>query len=303
VVERRPGVMPPKPGPPPRQVPRRTILIRRLIAFGALLVALLIVGITLLVQQGGGSAAPVTTVIPPPKPFRIIFPEGMTRAAMAHRVSVVAKIAETKSHKHVQLSARGYLHWSQPRAIAGFGGKRSLEGFLFPATYDFLRNTTSRQLVTDQLQAFAENWRKIDMSYARKKNLTPYDVLIIASMVEGETVAPDERPLVAAVIYNRLHDRMPLGIDATIRYGLHVPGTKPLLESELASDNPYNTRKFLGLPPTPIGNPGLASLQAAAHPAHVDYLYFVRKPDRVHHYFTASFQDFQNHEVQYGFVK
>jgi UPF0755 protein len=242
-------------------------------------------------------------VIPPPKPFRIIFPEGMTRTAMAHRVSVVAKIAEQKSRKHVQLSARGYLHWSQPRAIAGFGGKRSLEGFLFPATYDFLRNTTSRQLVTDQLQAFAENWRKVDMSYARKKNLTPYDVLIIASMVEGETVAPDERPLVAAVIYNRLHDRMPLGIDATIRYGLHVPGTKPLLESELNSDNPYNTRKLLGLPPTPIGNPGLASMQAAAHPAHVDYLYFVRKPDRVHHYFTASFQDFQNHEIQYGFVK
>jgi UPF0755 protein len=303
VVERRPGVMPPKPGPPPRQVPRRTILLRRLIAFGALLVALLIVGITLLVQHGGSSAAPVTTVIPPPKPFRIIFPEGMTRAAMAHRVSVVAKIAEKKSHKHVQLSARGYLHWSQPRAIAGFGAKHNLEGFLFPATYDFLRNTTSRQLVTDQLQAFGENWRKIDMSYARKKNLTPYDVLIVASMVEGETVAPDERPLVAAVIYNRLHDRMPLGIDATIRYGLHVPGTKPLLESELSSDNPYNTRKFLGLPPTPIGNPGLASMQAAAHPAHVDYLYFVRKPDRVHHYFTASFQDFQNHEIQYGFGK
>jgi UPF0755 protein len=295
--------MPPKPGPPPRQVPRRKIIARRLIASGALLVALLIVGITLAVQHGGGSAPPVTTVIPPPKPFRIIFPEGMTRAAMAHRVAVVAKIAENKSHKHVQLSARGYLHWSQPRAIAGFGGKRKLEGFLFPATYDFLRNTTSRQLVTDQLQAFAQNWRKIDMSYARKKNLTPYDVLIIASMVEGETVAPDERPLVAAVIYNRLHDRMPLGIDATIRYGLNVPGTKPLLESELNSDNPYNTRKFLGLPPTPIGNPGLASMQAAAHPAHVDYLYFVRKPDRVHHYFTASFQDFQNHEIQYGFSK
>jgi UPF0755 protein len=295
--------MPPKPGPPPRQVPRRTILLRRLIAFGALLVALVIVGITLLSQHGGGTAAPVTTVIPPPKPFRIIFPEGMTRAAMAHRVSVVAKIAEHKSHKHVRLSARGYLHWSQPQAVAGFGRKHILEGFLFPATYDFLRNTTSRQLVTDQLQAFAQNWRKVDMSYARKKNLTPYDVLIIASMVEGETVAPDERPLVAAVIYNRLHDRMPLGIDATIRYGLNVPGTKPLLQSELNSDNPYNTRKFLGLPPTPIGNPGLASMQAAAHPAHVDYLYFVRKPDRVHHYFTASFQDFQNHEIQYGFGK
>jgi len=294
--------MPPRPGPPPRQVPRRKILVRRLIASGALLVALVIVGITLLGRHGG-TTQPTTTAIVAPKPFRIIFPEGFTRADMAHRVAVVAKIAERKSHKHVQLSARGYLHWSQPRAIAGFGGKRSLEGFLFPATYDFLRNTTSRQLVTDQLQAFAENWHKIDMRYARKKNLTPYDVLIIASMVERETLAPDERPLVAAVIYNRLHDHMPLGIDATIRYGLDVPGTEPLHESQLNSDNPYNTRKFAGLPPTPIGNPGLASLQAAAHPAHVDYLYFVRKPDKVHHYFTASFQDFQNHEIQYGFGK
>jgi len=297
--------MPPRPGPPPRQVPRRRIIVRRLVALGALVVAFVVSGgIILATHHSGASAQPTTTVIPPPKPFRIIFPEGMTREGMTHRVAVVAKIAENKSHKHVRLTSRGYRHWSQPRAIDGFGRKkRKLEGFLFPATYDFLRNTTSRQLVQDQLDAFHENWAKVDLSEARKKNLTPYDVLIIASMVEGETVAPDERPLVAAVIYNRLHDRMPLGIDATIRYGLHVPGTEPLHESQLASDNPYNTRKFPGLPPTPIGNPGLASMQAAAHPAHVDYLYFVRKPDKVHHYFTASFQDFQNHEIEYGFSR
>jgi len=295
--------MPPRPGPPPRPVPRRRILVRRLVTLGALAIALVVVAVILVSHGGGGSSQPTTTaVIPPPKPFRVIFPEGFTRDDMAHRVAVVAKIAEQKSHKHVQLTSRGYLHWSQPRTIVGFGKpKRPLEGFLFPATYDFLKNTTSRQLVQDQLQAFATNWHKVDLAYARKKNLTPYDVLIIASMVERETLAPDERPLVAAVIYNRLKARMPLGIDATIRYGLHIPGTEPLHESQLASDNPYNTRKFLGLPPTPIGNPGLASLQAAAHPAKVDYLYFVRKPDRVHHYFTASFQDFQNHEVQYGF--
>jgi UPF0755 protein len=305
LVERRPGVMPPKPGPPPRQVSRRTIWMRRLIAIGALLVALLAVGGIVLATHGGGSAGVTTTVAaPPPKPFRIIFPEGMTRDGMAHRVAVVSKIAQRKSKKHVRLSQHGYLHWSEPRAIAGFGAKkRRLEGFLFPATYDFLANTTSRQLVESQLAAFQSNWKKIDMSYARKKNLTPYDVLIIASMVEGETIAPDERPKVAAVIYNRLHLGMPLGIDATIRYGLHVPGTESLHESQLQSDDPYNTRKFTGLPPTPIGNPGLASMQAAAHPAKVDYLYFVRKPDRVHHYFTSSFTDFQNHEVAYGFGK
>ena len=80
-----------------------------------------------------------------------------------------------------------------------------------------------------------------------------------------------------------------------------MPGTKALRVSQLESDNPYNTRKFLGLTPTPIGNPGLASMQAAAHPAKVGYLYFLRKPDRVHHYFTSSFRDFQNKEVQYGY--
>jgi UPF0755 protein len=284
-------------------VSRRRILVRRLVAVAAFLVALGVIAGLVLAVRDRGTATPTTTVAPPPpKPFRIVFPEGYTREAMAHRVSVVAKIAERKSHKHVKLTSRGYLHWSQPRGVDGFGRKkRPLEGFLFPATYDFLRGTTSRQLVQDQLDAFHRNWAKLNLAYARSKNLSSYDVLTIASMIEGETIAADERPLVAAVIYNRLKARMPLGIDATIRYGLHVPGTEPLHESQLNSDNPYNTRKFLGLPPTPIGNPGLASMQAAAHPAHVDYLYFVRKPDKIHHYFTASFQDFVNHEIAYGY--
>lgn len=294
--------MPPKPGPPPRQAPRRAILVRRAIALGALLVAVAVVAGTLVATRGGGTAAPPTTVVPAPKPFRIVFPEGFTRRDMARRVSEVAKIAESKSGKKVKLNERGYLHWSQPRAIAGFGAKqRPLEGFLFPATYDFLRGTTSRQLVEAQIAAFRRNWKKVDLKYARSKNLTAYDVLIIASMIERETLAPDERPLVAAVIYNRLKAGMTLGIDATIRYGLNVPGTESLRQSQLESDNPYNTRKYAGLTPTPIGNPGLASMQAAAHPAKVNYLYFVRKPDRVHHYFTADFNDFQNRLAQYGF--
>jgi UPF0755 protein len=131
--------------------------------------------------------------------------------------------------------------------------------------------------------------------------LTPYDVLIIASMIEKETIAPRERPLVAAVIYNRLKARMPLGIDATIRYALHVPGTQALRESELANPTPYNTRLHTGLPPTPIANPGLASMQAAAHPAKVRYLYFVRKPDKVHHFFTSSESEFFQKSCEYGY--
>src|SRR4029077_2004252 len=126
----------------------------------------------------------------------------------------------------------------------------------------------------------------------------PYDVLTIASMIEGEAQVPSERPLVAAVIYNRLHAHMSLGIDATLRYGLHIPPTQSLTNSDLESDNPYNTRNRPGLPPTPINNPGMASREAAAHPAKVDSLYFVRKPDHKHHYFTANYQDFLEHEAQ-----
>jgi peptidoglycan lytic transglycosylase G len=301
VVERRPGVMPPKPGPPPRQVSRSRILRRRLGALAAV-VLLGLLAFALVKITGRSSPPPPPPVVAAPKPFHIVFPEGFTRLDMAQRVEAVAQIARAKRHRRVSISKRTYLAASGKRVIGGFGSKkRDLEGFLFPATYDFLSNTRSSQLVQDQLEAFRKNWARVDLAYARKKNLTPYDVLTIASMVEGETVAPDERPLVAAVIYNRLHAGMTLGIDATIRYGLRVPGTEALKQSQLDSDNPYNTRKFAGLPPTPIGNPGLASIQAAAHPAKVDYLYFVRKPDRVHHYFTASFQDFVNHEIAYGY--
>jgi len=120
-------------------------------------------------------------------------------------------------------------------------------------------------------------------------------------MIERETVVPSERALVSAVIYNRLHARMPLGIDATLRYGLDIPPTESIRQSQLESNSPYNTRKRQGLPPTPIANPGLASLQAAAHPAKVKYLYFVRKPDKKHHFFTASYQAFLNYANAHGY--
>ena len=298
--------MPPRPRPP-RQTPRSVVYRRRVVALG-LLIAGFVAAFFAVTSIGGNDKAkqPTTTaVVAPPKPFRIVFPEGFTRQQMGARVTAVAQIAKRERGKRVRLTQRAYLAaTARPRRQPGFGTKAyPLEGFLFPATYDFTARETSPRLVAAQLKAFRANWAKLNLAYARSKNLTPYDVLIIASLIEKETPAPEERQLVSAVIYNRLHARMNLGIDATTRYGLHVPPTESLTQSELNSDNPYNTRKFLGLPPTPIGNPGLASMQAAAHPAHVNYLYFVRKPDRVHHYFTADFQDFQNHEVQYGFGK
>ncbi len=105
----------------------------------------------------------------------------------------------------------------------------------------------------------------MNLSYARSKHLTPYDVLIIASMIEAEAATAHDRPLVSSVIYNRLRDGMPLQLDATTRYATGNY-TKPLTVSELNSSSPYNTRIHKGLPPTPIGNPGLAAIQAAAHP-------------------------------------
>ena len=262
----------------------------------------LLVGLVAVAGCGGSNKPVTTTGIRQLHQFRIVFPEGFTRAKMAQRVDAVAKIAFHERHVHPKISTKTYLAATGPRRIPGFGAKKlPLEGFLFPSTYFFDRKTTSRALVSEQLAAFETNFGNVDLAYAKSKNLTAYDVLKIASMVEGEAAVPSERKLVAAVIYNRLHAHMPLGIDATIRYGLHVPATKPLLQSELDSDNPYNSRKFLGLPPTPISNPGLASIEAAAHPAHVDYLYFVRKPDHRHHYFTSNYNDFVNHEHLYGY--
>jgi UPF0755 protein len=252
---------------------------------------------------GTGAAAPPTTTVRQLRQFRVVFPEGFTRAQMAARVTAVSKIAEHESHRKVKLSGDEYAAaTAKPRTFPGFGPRKlPFEGFLFPDTYDFDRKSTSAQLVQNQLAEFAAQWSTLDLSYARSKNLTPYDVLTIASMVEGEAQVPSERPLVAAVIYNRLHEHMPLGIDATLRYGLHIPPTQSLTQSDLHNPTPYNTRTHDGLPPTPINNPGMASLEAAAHPAHVDYLYFVRKPDHKHHYFTANYQDFLQHEAQYGY--
>jgi UPF0755 protein len=273
--------------------------------------AVLVVG-ALVAAAWAGAALVRDEEKPPPAPMvaplqvlRIIFPEGFTRREMADRVDAVRDIAISKRHVTPRLTRRGYIAaTSAARPPAEFRkdwpGDR-IEGFLFPATYEFTKLTTAKKLVSDQLAHFRRQWRKVNLRYAKSKNLTPYDVLIIASMIEKETVAPEERKLVAAVIYNRLRNRMPLGIDATIRYGLDVPGTEPLKKSDIESDNPYNSRRRLGLPPTPISNPGLASMRAAARPANVDYLYFVRKPDGVHHFFTASESEFCAKSLEYGF--
>jgi uncharacterized YceG family protein len=252
------------------------------------------------VATGAATAAP-----PPSSPsLGILFPEGMTARKMTDRVATVRQIAIAKRHVRPVLTAKAYAtaltHVPAPKGFAG-AKRGNLEGFLFPSLYKFGASTTATELIGQQLAAFGSAWTKVDLTDARSRGLTPYQVLIVASMVERETVAPEERPLVAAVIYNRLAKNMPLGIDATIRYGLGIPGTRPLTKAELASDTPYNTDLNKGLPPTPIGNPGVASMQAAAHPADVDYLYYVRMPDKVHHFFTADEAEFCQKATEYGY--
>jgi UPF0755 protein len=186
-----------------------------------------------------------------------------------------------------------------------YGAKhaRNLEGFLFPARYQLKKGASARSLVNKQLQTFRQSFAKVDLGYARKKNLTPYDVLIIASMVEREAQVAKDRPLVASVIYNRLHRHMPLGIDSTIRYALR-DWDKPLTVSQLASRSAYNTRNHLGLPPGPIGNPGLASIRAAAHPARTSFLFFVVKPGTCgEHAFSSTDAQFQRDSKRYNVAR
>jgi UPF0755 protein len=119
-------------------------------------------------------------------------------------------------------------------------------------------------------------------------------------MIEREAQLPSDRPLISAVIYNRLHQHMPLGIDATLRYALN-DWTHPLRVSQLALNSPYNTRNRQGLPPTPIGNPGLSSIQAAARPAHKPYLFYVVKPcGNGGHAFSSTEAQFQADVAKYN---
>jgi uncharacterized YceG family protein len=164
-----------------------------------------------------------------------------------------------------------------PRAYGAPPGTRSLEGFLFPSTYQLRDPIKISALVADQLKTFKQQFGKLNLSYARSKRMTPYQVLIIASIVEKEAGTSHDFPLVASVIYNRLHDHIPLGMDSTTRYEFN-DYDKPLTQSQLAAHSPYNTRLNAGLVPTPIDSPGLAAIKAAAHPAPTNYLYFVVKP-------------------------
>jgi cell division protein YceG involved in septum cleavage len=254
---------------PPRKRPRvsRVAGLVALIALG-LAVALLAA------SQLHGKHTPKVIV---PKEVRVLVPEGETGAQIAEiakRAGLHGSYTDaTKTSKLLDPT-----HYGAPK------GTRSLEGFLFPATYDMDEGEPAANLVGKQLIAFGENFGSEEAHRARELHVTPYDLLIVASMIEREAQTPGDRPKIAAVIYNRLRAGIPLGIDATIYYAVEqakgiATYTHELTESQLHIDSPYNTRLHKGLPPTPISNPGMASIHAAAHPAHVGYLYYVAGAD------------------------
>jgi UPF0755 protein len=227
------------------------------------------------------------------KTFSFTLPEGRS---WRENAPLVAKSSFTGDYGK---AARDPRLLSRARRLGAPRGVRSLEGFLFPATYQMITGASASDLVERQLDAFRQNFATVGMASAKRRNLTRYDVLIIASMVEREAQLPRERPLIAAVMYNRLKQGIPLGIDATIRYQINN-WSRPLRVSELQRDTPFNTRTRRGLPPTPIGNPGLASIKAAANPAKTKYLFFVRKPGKSgEHAFSKTNSQFERDVARY----
>ena len=209
---------------------------------------------------------------------RVTVPEGLSVAATLKLISDKSKLKLAD----LEAAAKDVKALELPSYAKG-----KPEGFLFPDTYDLEPDTTAAGLLKSMVDEYKA---KVDdaglVQKAAAVNLSPYEMVIVASLVEKETQQADERGKVARVIYNRLDQDFFLGIDAAVLYGLNR-SSGGLSEADLAKDTPYNNRIHKGLPPTPIANPGIASLQAAVAPAKGPWLYYVLDASHPgHHLFT-----------------
>lgn len=198
---------------------------------------------------------------------------------------------------------------------------KSLEGFLFPSTYQFSRNTSPQEMAAAMVHQFREEWdklrsiavansliepvREVISSPGREpatspQTLSPIQIVTLASLIERETPQPRERPVVASVFYNRLKIGLPLQCDPTVQYALDLEGkpTPKVSAEDLHTPSPYNTYLHRGLPPGPIANPGDASLRAALNPAHTEYLYFVAN-DAGGHFFARTLEEHDRNVEKY----
>jgi len=228
-----------------------------------------------------------------------------------HALDVIDKIARGDVYKRLLTFREGLtiLEMSQLFEERGFGsaadfkraamnatliadldpGASDLEGYLFPETYSLPRNTPATTVVAQMVDAFKHALSPEVVAEAKQRGLTVRQLVTLASLVEKETGTPSERPLVAAVYSNRLRINMGMQADPTVIYALQKAGQYRgnLSRDNLQFDSPYNTYKYAGLPPGPIAAPGRASIEAAAKPAAVDYLYFVSRNDGTHVFATT----------------
>lgn len=223
----------------------------------------------------------VLTTPPQPVPtVRLTIPEG-------YRISQIAERVE----EELGIPAKRFLEaaedgdWSLPPYLPEDAD--SIEGFLFPETYFVKKQTTADTVIERLLGQFEAEAEPLPWENAEELGVTPYEVVVIASMIEEEAALEQERPLIAGVIYNRLRIGMTLGIDATLLYDDPTPDGQ-LSFSDLEFDSPYNTRINPGLPPTPIASPGRASLEAALNPAETEFLFYVLCGADGHHEFGKT---------------
>jgi UPF0755 protein len=218
----------------------------------------------------------------------VVIPEGFTMFDIANAVEQ----AGLGSAADFLIAAKGDLFLLRdidPNA-------QSLEGYLFPDTYQFTRIDTADEMVAAMVHHFRQEAQKIGLL----GNDDTHRIVTMASIVEKETAAPEERPLVSGVYYNRLARNMALDADPSVVYAALLAGRYrgTIYQSDLQFDSRYNTYKYPGLPPGPISNPGIASLQSALHPTHSDFLYFV-SDNNGHHRFARTMEEHARNVAAY----
>jgi UPF0755 protein len=217
----------------------------------------------------------------------VTIPEGFTAAEIAQALA-----------SHGLGSATAYRSWFMNHSIDLYGTRtRNLEGYLFPDTYLIPVPGSPQEAARIMVDQFRRELPNDAEARARRLGYTVPQVITIASLVEREAKADDERALMAGVYYNRLKRGMPLQVDASIEYAL--PRHEAVItRADLALDSPYNTYRYRGLPPTPIANPGRASIMAAFYPRKSDFLYYVYKGDG-HHAFARTYEEHSANVARY----
>jgi len=227
------------------------------------------------------------------KRYMVTIPEGW-------RAIDIARMMEGKPFVgNAEVPSRFLELVSNPKGLGGLDigwEVPSLEGYLFPSTYEIYKLRDPKDLIFRMVGEFRTRFSKKLLDASRYLHLSPHELVVLASIIEKETAVPDEKPLVASVFYNRLKKNMPLQSDPTVIYGLKdFDGN--LKKADLLNPHPYNTYVHLGLPPTPICNPGKTSIEAAIHPASTDYLYFVSKNDGTHAFSSTLSEHERNVDI------